>query len=319
MQISPFKPGDLDGAAALLAERHRRHRIAEPLLDPAYEDDAVARSAIEAALAADKAAGFVARRDDTIVGYLIGEEKGKTWGENVWVEAAGHAATEPEVVRELYAVAAGIWVKEGRVNHHVLVPATDEDLVDAWFGLDFGQQHVHAIREVPPASFGLVPRAELIIRRPTRDDLDALTDLEIVMPKHTAASPVFSTLQPPDRDETRAELDADFDDPKWHLLVAEHDGRVVGSAVGCALTVSSTHQGPNQTEGAGFLGFAAVYPDARGLGAGRALGEAVLAWSRDAGYTSIATDWRSANLQADRTWRSLGWRPTFRRMHRLIG
>ena len=54
------------------------------------------------------------------------------------------------------------WVGDGRVNHHVLVPATDEALVDAWFSLDFGQQHLHAIREVPPASFGVVPRAELI-------------------------------------------------------------------------------------------------------------------------------------------------------------
>jgi hypothetical protein len=55
------------------------------------------------------------------------------------------------------------------------------------------------------------------------------------------------------------------------------------------------------------------------LGAGRALGETVLAWARDAGYTSVATDWRSANLEADGAWRALGFRPTFRRLHRLIG
>ena len=138
------------------------------------------------------------------------------------------------------------------------------------------------------------------------------------MPRAHARSPVFSTLhRRTGRDA--GELDEDFDNPKYHLLVAEHEGRVVGSAVGCALTVSSSHRVRIRPAGAGFLGFAAVLPDARGLGAGRALGEAVLAWSRDAGYTSIATDWRSTNLEADRTWRSLGWRPTFRRMHRLIG
>ena len=69
---------------------------------------------------------------------------------------------------------------------------------------------------------------------------------------------------------------------------------------------------------AGFLGYAAVLPEARGLGAGRALGEAILAWSRDAGFGCAATDWRSTNIEADRTWRSLGFRPTFRRLHRLI-
>ena len=61
-----------------------------------------------------------------------------------------------------------------------------------------------------------------------------------------------------------------------------------------------------------------MFPDARGLGAGKALGEATLAWSRDAGFVSIQTDWRSTNIEADRTWRSLGFRPTFRRMHRSI-
>ena len=320
VEVQPFMPEALGGAAALLAERHRRHRLTEPLLDPAYEEPATARAAIEAALAADKASGFVAHRHGAVAGYLVGCEKSPSmWGANVWVEAAGHAATDPAILRELYAVAAAAWVAEGRKNHHVLVPATAAGLVDAWFSLDFGQQHVHAIREVPPATFGVVPRSELIVRRPTRADLDALADLELVLPTHMRGSPTFSTLTVPDWNETRDELAADFDDPKVNYFVAEHEGRVVGSAIGCALSVSSSHQGPNQTAGAGFLGFAAVLPEGRGLGAGRALGETVLAWARDAGYTSVATDWRSANLEADGAWRALGFRPTFRRLHRLIG
>jgi ribosomal protein S18 acetylase RimI-like enzyme len=319
LEIEPFTPEALDGASRLLADRHRRHRAAEPLLDASFEELATARAAIEAELAGDRAAGWVARRDGELVGYIIGQAKSATWGENVWVEAAGHAATEPSIVRELYAVAAAAWVGEGRTNHFVLVPAADAGLVDAWFSLDFGQQHVHAIREVPPAAFGVVPRSELIIRRPTRDDLGVLADLELVLPTHMRGAPTFSTLAVPDWNETRDELAADFDDPKFSTFVAEHEGRVVGSAIGCALSVSSMHVGPNQPADAGFLGFAAVLPEGRGLGAGRALGETVLAWARDAGYTSVATDWRSANLEADGAWRALGFRPTFRRLHRLIG
>lgn len=318
-EIRPFDQRDLDGAAALLAERHRRHRLAEPALDPAFEDAGVACVAIEAALAADKASGVVASRDGALVGYLLGEEKSKTWGDNVWIEAAGHAATEPAIVREMYAVAAGIWVGEGRVNHHVLVPATDDGLVEAWFSLDFGQQHLHAIREVPGPAFGVVPRSELLIRGKTRDDLDALAALELVLPGHTRLSPVFSTLPAQTFEEAREELEKDLDNPDYTWFVAEHEGVVVGSAIGCALEVSSSYVGPNRPGGAGFLGFAAVFPDARGSGAGRALGESVLAWARDTGYPTIVTDWRSTNLEANRTWPSLGFRPTFRRMHRLIG
>ena len=35
--------------------------------------------------------------------------------------------------------------------HYAMVPATDPALVDAWFRLGFGHQHVHAIREAPSA------------------------------------------------------------------------------------------------------------------------------------------------------------------------
>jgi GNAT superfamily N-acetyltransferase len=288
-------------------------------MDPAFEAIPAARAAIEVELAADKASGVVALRDGTMVGYLLGHEKSKTWGDNVWVEAAGHAATEPLVVRAMYGAAAQVWVDDGRKNHHVLVPATDLGLIDAWFSLDFGQQHLHAIREIPGPTFGVVPRSELVVRNATRDDLDALTDLERVVPEHMPLSPVFSLIPIPDWQETRDELDGDFDDPNFTWFVAEHEGRVIGSGIACALTASSSYFGPNRTAGAGFLGYAAVRPEARGLGAGRALGETILAWSRDSGFTSVVTDWRSANLEADRTWRALGFRPAFRRLHRLIG
>ena len=62
-----------------------------------------------------------------------------------------------------------------------------------------------------------------------------------------------------------------------------------------------------------------MLPEARGLGAGRALGEAVSAWAADEGYPSIVTDWRETNLLSSRAWRGLGYRDTFTRVHRLVG
>jgi hypothetical protein len=54
----------LDPAADLLAERHRRHRAAEPLL---AETDA--REALERAWRRDGASGSVALRGGEVVGY----------------------------------------------------------------------------------------------------------------------------------------------------------------------------------------------------------------------------------------------------------
>ena len=319
IQIRPFEASDLDAAAELLAARHRRHRLAEPLLDPAYEVPGAARHEIETLLEADSATAWAASVDGSLGGFVVGISKDPvTWGGNVWVEAAGHAATGPAVVRALCAVAAAAWVDAGRANHHVLVPATDEDLVEAWFSLDFGQQHLHAVREWPSATFGVVPGHELVIRRAKRADLPAMAELELVLPRHSRRAPVFSRLPVQPIEEVRAELERDFDDPRFTVFVAVVGGRVVGSATGCSLEESSANTSLIRPAGAGFLGYAAVLPEARGLGVGRALGETILAWGRDAGYRTIATDWRSTNLEADRAWRGLGFRPTFRRLHRSI-
>ena len=49
-----------------------------------------------------------------------------------------------------YANGPAGWVEDGRTAHYAVVPASDADLVDAWFRLGFGQQQVHAVRPVGP-------------------------------------------------------------------------------------------------------------------------------------------------------------------------
>ena len=90
--------------------------------------------------------------------------------------------------------------------------------------------------------------------------------------------------------------------PGSRQFVAERDREVVGSAVGCAIELSSTHTSLALPRGSAFLAFAAGFPEQRGGGAGRALGERVLAWARDAGHARVVTDWRMTNLTSSRTW-----------------
>lgn len=318
LEIRPFDDDVIDDAARLLADRHRAQRLAEPGLDAGYEDPAVTRTAIEALVGADGASGVVAIRGGSVVGYLVGTPRDASWGPNIWVEGAGHAVAEPEIVRDLYGAAAAAWVEAGVTSHYAMVPATDRALVDAWFRVGFGQQHVHAIRESPgPGERFPVPPG-LTIRVAERRDITMLGRLDVLLPEHQALSPVFSTLPLPSLDDTVAEYEEDFGDPAFATFVAEHDDRVIGSSVGCAIEQSSEHRGIVRPDRAGFLAFAAVLPEARGLGAGRALGEAVLTWARDAGHPTVATDWRETNLLSSRAWPGLGFRPTFRRLFRAI-
>ena len=129
---------------------------------------------------------------------------------------------------------------------------------------------------------------------------------------------MFSTAPPPSLEEARAEWDEDFDNPAFATFVGEVDGRVVGSAVGCSVELSSLHTGIARPDNAAHLGFAAVLPDARGSGVGTALGAAVLDWAAAERYTAVTTDWRETNLLSSRSWPKLGFRPTFYRLFRGI-
>ena len=316
--IVPFGEEHLDGAARLLAERHRSQRLVEPGHDPRNEDPDVARREIDELCHVQGSSGAAAVLDGGVAGFLLGRPREATWGPNVWVDPAGQAADCPELVRDLYAAAAARWVDDGLTSHYTMVPATDPVLVDAWFRVGFGHQHVHAIRETPPAGEPAEAPPGLVLRRALRDDIDALARLDLVLPEHQTLSPVFSRVPLPDLDETRAEYEEDFDDPRFTTFVVERDGYVIASAIACPIEVSSTHKSLALPPGAGFLGFAAVLPGHRGCGAGRLLGEAVIGWARETGRPWVVTDWRMTNLLASRAWPKLGFRPTFYRLFRAI-
>lgn len=318
LDIRPFEQRDLESAGVLLADRHRRHRLAQPLLSPTYEQPDAAEAEVAKLAALDRASGAVALRGEETIGFLLGVPKpGEVWGPNVWVEAAGQAVTEAEVMRDLYAATAEHWVDAGLTAHYVLVPATDDDLVRAWFRLGFGQQQAHGIRALS-TDLRPAPPPGVTVRRAARADIPSLARLDLELPAHQGLSPTFSAGHTPTYEEAVDEWEADFDDTSYTVFVAERDGQVIGSAVGTAVEKSSAHAGLCRPDGASLLGFAAVSPAARGLGAGRALGEAFLSWSVEAGFTCAVTDWRVTNLLSSRTWPSLGFTESFLRLHRLI-
>ena len=316
--VRSFAADDIPAAGALLAARHRAHRLSCPLLSPRYEHDVAATAEVAAAFALPGASGAVALQGESIAGFVLGAPKDSpVWGPNVWVDAAGQAAVEPELVRDMYGLAAARWVQESRSAQYVLVPASDENLLRAWYRLGFGQQQAHAVRPLPSEPPAAPPN--VVVRRARRSDLPALARLEVELPRQHSLAPVFSASPVPSYEECLAGWEEDFDDPAYTTFVAEFEGAVVGSSIGCDLELSGSHPPLTRPDRAGFLAFAAVFPHARGLGAGRALGEAVIAWTAQAGYDCVATDWRVTNLLSSRTWPRLGFEESFIRLHRLIG
>jgi ribosomal protein S18 acetylase RimI-like enzyme len=318
VEIRPFSDKHLDDAARLLAERHERHRAAEPLLPARFEDPAAAGEQL-AALHREDASGSACFRDGRMVGYLLGSARDRdVWGDNVWVDYAGQAFEQAEDARDAYAAAAARWVDEGWTRHFVQVPASDLRLIDSWFRLGFGQMQADGVREVSTEADLRAPDG-FEIRRPTPDDdLEALVAVDLALPRHHRSSPVFTVRPLPTEELLRAEWTKTFAGGEETVFAGFRAGR----AVACWALVGPEHapefHGLQAPDDACYLKFAATIPAARGSGIGVALTNASLTWAAEEGYRAIGTDWRVTNLLASRFWPRRGFRTTFLRLYRSI-
>ncbi len=314
-EIVPFADEHLAEASVLLAARHARHRLVEPLLSAAFEKPDAACVELEAAWRSEGASGAAALDGGRLVGYLVGApRRGAPFGPNVWVDPSGHAVEEAETVRDLYAHAAAAWVAGGSTRHYAVVPAHDPALLDAWSRLEFGQQQGLGIREVPRQP-GEPGRAR--VRIGTADDVDEILRLDI-LGEYQSSSPTFAAHVAPDPEEAREELLEELADPRVASLIAELDGRAVGIATAAPAEYSGLHTGVARPDDACILGYAATVPEVRGSGAGVALTEGVFAWARENGYTTVVVDWRVPNLLSSRFWPARGFRTSFVRHHRAV-
>jgi GNAT superfamily N-acetyltransferase len=304
MAIVAFSEEHLDPAAELLASRHERQRSVFPQL-PAEVDY---RREIAALLEGGATGSFT---DGAYV--LGGSESAERWGPNVWVEAAGHAASDPERLRDVWADAATGWFERGLRAHYALVPATDTALLDAWFRLGFGAQHAHGLTEIPEREW---PPS---VREATPDDIEALVEIGPYLSRHQSRSPVFSSVPEQTPEEVRADVLDDFARDDVANLVYEVKGRIVGDFFVSPIDLSTAHSSVARPPGAAFIGFAVTHPDVRGSGAGLALTDASFAWARARGYETMVTDWRETNLLSSRFWPRRGFGTTFLRLHRWIG
>jgi GNAT superfamily N-acetyltransferase len=293
LEIHPFSEDFREQAAALLADRHARHRAAEPLL-PEISDFAAQIPEGE---------GAVATRSGEVVAYVIAT----VGAERAEVGLGGCAASEPEAVRDVYAHLAPTWP----TWHQAMIPASDAELVDAWFRLAFGLQFTTATRDVSP-----IPAPEFggTIRPSTPADLQATADFDRLLWTHLSRSPSFSGLDvgAQDFESEWSDLWQEQEFP-YHRL-AEIDGRVVGHALLYDRPTGDLRVPEQNID----LAHAATLEDARGTGAMRALMADAIDWAREQGYRSFTTDWRVVNLEASRYWPRQGFRPTFYRLARAV-
>jgi GNAT superfamily N-acetyltransferase len=300
MKLVPFADTHLDQAANLLAQRDRVNSEA------AYKP-------LEAHYREPGALGFVALKGERCSGFLLGNtQRDDIRGRSAWVRLAGHAVDgDPDIYRDLYAALSEQWVRDGYFAHYVMLPAMNRAALDVWYSLGFGQEQVHAIRELVPG--GAPAPGPLAIRQATPADLPAILEVADLIAKHQAQAPVFAPVPPETFADYRAGWAEVLADATCTTFLALEGGLVIG-----LLLLSEGESSLHVPERSIMLDVASIRKEYRGQGIGQALTAHAMAWAQAQGYGHCATDWRATNLLSSRFWPRQGFRPVVYRLARQI-
>jgi GNAT superfamily N-acetyltransferase len=270
------------------------------------------REAVVHAWRREGVSGAAALRGGELAGYLLGTvAKRRYVGLCAWIERGGHAASEPETLRDLYAAAAEAWVDAGADRHYAVVPVLADQL-EPWYRLGFAQMHMEAMRE--SGGDGRSPPRGVTIRPGGPEDVEgAGIPINRLIMELQARSPSYLPV-PLSVEEERADWAETLADPGAAYFVAERDGGAVGHSL---LYPPDPDVGVDSTSV--YLASTGTVPEVRGTGVGLALTAHVLDWAAEAGYASVVTNWRVTNLLASRFWPARGFRPTFLRLYRAVG
>ena len=307
LRIERFTDAHLEGARRVLAARHARHRVEMPQLAPGD-----AAGSLEAVWKKEDVVGVAALSDGRLTGFVLAEMmRHPLFGHCAWVPHAGHAAEEAELVRDLYAAAAEVWVASGADLHYVLVPSF-ADALAPWYRLGFGHMHVEALR---PVAFERRPPPDgVVLRTGTRADLEIAEEIDLEIYHLQARSPSFSRLALDRQARRRDWFDINLKEDGLRYLVAEERGRLLGHTI-----IFRPEPVLGVPTDAGYLASTVVLEGERGRGIGAALVSEVLRLAAEAGYGSVFTNWRMTNLSASRFWPALGFEPIYHRLHRALG
>ncbi len=323
-EIVPFHDRYMEDAARLLALRHQRDRLREPALPARFSDPVNAHCAIEKIWQKPHASGVVALQAEHVIGYLIGTPQIDTSrGRTVWIPLAGHAldlAQNAELYRDLYAALSPQWLKSGCFAHYILIPATDQAALAAWFALSFGKEQAHGIRETATSDLAAMPIDPAIqIRRAGPDDLEAVLACSNELKRYLASPPIYAPLLPEYEDEMRQMFTEILSDSTAIYWMAHKHKRFLGYQLYTLAPGEVADDDLLKPElHYTYLSISVTFEEARGQGIGQALTAHGLRWAQAQGDTLCGIDWRVANLSASRFWPRQGFRTIAYRLYRSV-
>ncbi len=319
-ELIPFSKELIPEAGILLAKHHQRNRRVFPFLPARFEEAQVTARALEGLMEKKTTSGYAAFRNGKLVAYLMGDRTVEPWGRCGWVRLPGSALAEGESVttlQDLYVLLGDDWVDEGVFIHHTYLSAADEDIVNAWFNLDFGKERIDAVLDFSQIEMpeNQIPEG-IQIRRAGPGDNELLAGMSHIIFRELAKSPYWHPTPPEVWDELREGWAEIADDTTMTAWLAIENGKALGM-----IGFYEQEQGDADMLAApkmSYLTVAATREEARGRGIGTALAWTGLAYCKQNGDDYCITNWISPNLAASRFWPRFGFKDVAYRLTKQI-
>ena len=269
-------------------------------------------------LADNKAIGIGAFVNDELTGYILGEIKTDITylrGRHIWVPYEGIAVRSdqsPEIIRDLYAKASVLWIKQGCFRHYVLLPIGNQAYYDAFKYLSFAIEQVHGIMNINNYK-PFENTANVNVRLANKNDKEVLGMMSRIISSYQSLEPVFQPTTPELIKEIKKGYEDLVEDNNATVFIAEKDMRQLGFQVYDEVAPSLMTP-DNVVE----LSVAGVDPSHMGGSIGKKLMNESCRIMKGRGYNSIMTDWRITNLASSTFWPKCGFKPVAYRMVRYI-
>lgn len=319
MKNEPFSHHHIPDAALLLAQQNSQLLNHFPLLPAAIADPAVTLAFLQAVLEKGESHGSVLYENSQLSAFMLGYyDESPFFGRHCWVPFGGTACAQPEpyqTLRELYAAASQRWVQDEVLNHYLVFPASSQWL-EASYSLSFGQEQLYAVTSLAQQRPDIPLPQGLKLREVQPTDASQLFERGHWIAAHLNHSPVWEPVPQEHLDmilPQYAQLANDDDTTTW--VVLDQD-QIVAFVVLFTVDLGAIHL-LGVPEAAEFAA-AAVHPDYRQRGIGKALFNHIINVARAQNYAIMFTDWRTTNLQAASYWPTFGFQPFAYRLLRRV-
>lgn len=326
ISVRRFEANDVEPAAALLAARHKRDRIAMPVLSSGFEREDVLVTLIAPLARSPRVEGVVAMLDGRMAGFLFGEKM--LFGpadfpstiippHSISIPNHGHAAEPGEqlfpLYRAMYSELAAGWVRDGFFEQQTHIFAGDPELQEAWVALGFGRTMTAVIRSTEPLA--VEGSSAVHVNRASTEDLDVVVALSDSLFKFHSRSPIFWPFLPDPQAAARDTRKRLLEDPNNAYFVAYQDGRPIAmqtyNVPGFSPAIAPRYHNVYLWEGI-------VEQDARTGGIGTRLLAEGLNWAREQGHEWCTLHFASGNPSGGPFWLSHGFVPIEYTMSRHI-